>query len=88
MTALMHHDTPEAPAVPTKGPRFEVDRVSAVDCEAPAVERVGTHCVCAYHQQDVRLAYWGTDANLILHKILPSEYFLCGDVYTSPEVTR
>jgi hypothetical protein len=81
-----HYDPPPTVTHST-GPRAEVDRVDALSCEAPAVERVGHHCVCAEHQQEVRLAYWGTDANLILHKMLPEEYFQCGDVYTAA-VTR
>lgn len=95
MVALIHHKTEALPAREAAplthaypGPRQAVDRVDALSCEASAVERVGDHCVCAEHQQEVRLAYWGTDANLILHKILPSEYFQCGDVYTASAVSR
>jgi hypothetical protein len=72
----------------TDKPREQVERVDARSCEAPAIERVGDHCVCADHQREVRLAYWATDANLILHKILPNEYFQCGDVYTPAAVVR
>lgn len=89
MVALIPHRADAAtPAVPARGPRAEVERVDALSCTAAAVERVGDHCVCADHQREVRLAYWGTDANLILRKILPNEYFQCGDVYSAPEVSR
>lgn len=83
-----HYSPPPTVTHLTAGPRAAVDRVDALSCEAPAVERVGDHCVCADHKQEVRLAYWGTDANLVLHKILPSEYFQCGDVYTPSAVSR
>lgn len=72
----------------TDKPLEQVERVDALSCEAPAIKRIGSHCVCADHEREVRLAYWATDANLILHNVLSSEYFQCGDVYTSPAVSR
>lgn len=94
---MITYDTTEAPqaqqdpAPVTRvyaSPRQQVERVDALSCKATAIKRIGDHCVCAEHEREVRLAYWATDANLILHNVLPSEYFECGDVYTSPEVTR
>lgn len=88
MAAVMHHDTPDAPALPVRGPRAEVERVDALSCDAPAISRIGDHCVCVNHEVEVRLAYWGTDANLRVSVIAANEYFQCGDVYSAPEVSR
>jgi hypothetical protein len=91
VTTLLQHQTPEAPVSEPAhfpGPRQEVERVDALSCKAKAVKRIGDHCVCLDHEREVRLAYWATDANLILHEVLPNEYFECGDVYIAPEVSR
>lgn len=84
MTAMMHHDTPEAPAV--KGPRVEVERVDALDCRAPAGHRIGNRLVCTTHRLEVLHAYWETDANLALFDVDETAGYRCGETY--PAVKR
>jgi len=67
MAAVMHHDTPDAPALPVQGPRAEVDRVDALDCEAGAMHDIGGRRVCEVHYFEVLRAYWNADSNLVLH---------------------
>lgn len=94
---MITYDTTEAPQAQQDPapvtrvyghPLDEVHRVDALDCDSPAISRIGDHCVCVNHEVEVRLAYWGTDANLRVSAIAAHEYFQCGDVYTSPEVSR
>lgn len=92
MTTLLQAETPAPEAAePVRvysHPREQVDRVDALSCEATATRRIDKHCVCDYHEREVLLAYWGTDANLILHNVSDAEGYHCGQTYTSREVTR
>lgn len=77
------HYNPPPTVTYSTGPRAEVERVDALSCEAPAISRIGDHCVCVNHEVEVRLAYWGTDSNLRVRIIAAHEYFQCGDVYAA-----
>jgi hypothetical protein len=80
MTVLMHLDVPEVPEAPVvKGPRAEVDRVDALNCEAGGLHDVGGRVVCEDHHYEVLRAYWAADANLILHHY-DEERGICGDM--------
>lgn len=90
MTALVHNEAPaqEAPKPFYGNPREEVQRVDALDCEAPATYRVGNRMVCTTHRLEVVHAYWEADAFHPLFDVDEAAGYLCGQSYTSPEVTR
>ncbi|WP_026931174.1 hypothetical protein [Glycomyces tenuis] len=61
------------------GPRAEVDRVDALDCEAGAMHDVGGRRVCEAHYLEVLHAYWEAIPDLILHHY-DSPRGTCGDI--------
>jgi len=67
-------------------PREEVDRVDALNCEAPAAHRIGDRLVCTTHRLEVLHAYWETDSNLALFEVDETAGFRCGETF--PAVTR
>lgn len=79
---------PWSPAEPyppePQGPRVEVDRVDALDCEGPAAHRVGLRYVCQIHYWEVLTAYWECDSSLVLQHLTESGGHHCGDVEEAP----
>lgn len=78
----------EAPAVTPiyTNPHAGVERVDALDCQAPAAHRIGDHLVCTTHRLEVLHAYWETDSNLALFDVDEAAGYRCGETY--PAVTR
>lgn len=67
-------------------PHAEVERVDALDCEAPAAYRVGSRMVCHYHRLEVVHAYWECDSNQPLFDVDEAAGYRCGETW--PGVTR
>lgn len=67
-------------------PHAGVERVDALDCQAPAAYRIGTHLICDTHRLEVVRAYWECDASLSVLEVDETAGYRCGEVY--PAVTR
>jgi hypothetical protein len=70
----------------TPGPRVAVEAVDALDCQAPAVQRIGTHCMCDTHRMEIVKAYWATDSNLPIFDLHDFDGWRCGQTYVPKAV--
>lgn len=78
----------EAPAVTPvyTNPHARVERVDALDCQAPAAYRVGSRMVCDTHRLEVVRAFWECDASLSVLEVDETAGYRCGETF--PAVAR
>lgn len=67
-------------------PLEEVQRVDALNCQAPAAHRVGDRLVCTTHRLEVLHAYWEADSSTPLFEVDEAAGYRCGETF--PGVSR
>jgi hypothetical protein len=67
-------------------PRAGVERVDAIDCQAPAAYRIGDRLTCDTHRLEVAHAFWEVDSRRGMFEVDESAGYRCGETWAA--VTR